>query len=100
MAMSRDRGTAKQKVDHGYGAVCAVDGEPEPALWMGAANQEHGIVSMRDGSCPHDLVQRYPIGTLLRVQPNHACATAAQYDAYRVVEGDAIIDTWPRFSGW
>ena len=100
MAMSRDRGTAKQKVDHGYGAVCAVDGEPEPALWMGAANQEHGIVSMRDGSCPDDLVQRYPIGTLLRVQPNHACATAAQYDAYRVVEGDAIIDTWPRFSGW
>ncbi len=100
MAMSRDRGTAKQTVDHGYGAVCAVDGEPEPALWMGAANQEHGIVSMRDGSCPDDLVQRYPIGTLLRVQPNHACATAAQYDAYRVVEGDAIIDTWPRFSGW
>ena len=100
MAMSRDRGTAKQTVDHGYGAVCAVDGEPVPALWMGAANQEHGIVSMRDGSCPDDLVQRYPIGTLLRVQPNHACATAAQYDAYRVVEGDAIIDTWPRFSGW
>jgi D-serine deaminase-like pyridoxal phosphate-dependent protein len=100
MAMSRDRGTAKQKVDHGYGAICSVDGRPLPALWMGAANQEHGIVSMRDGSCPSDLPGRYPIGTLLRVLPNHACATAAQYDAYRVVEGLSIVDTWPRFSGW
>jgi D-serine deaminase-like pyridoxal phosphate-dependent protein len=100
MAMSRDRGTAKQKVDQGYGAICSVDGRPLPSLWMGAANQEHGIVSMRDGTCPADLASRFPIGTLLRVVPNHACATAAQYDAYRVVEGLSIVDTWPRFSGW
>jgi len=100
MAMSRDRGTAKQKVDHGYGAICSVDGQPMPALCMGAANQEHGIVSMRDGSAPPDLAQRFPIGTLLRVLPNHACATAAQFDAYRVIEGSSVVDTWPRFSGW
>jgi len=100
MAMSRDRGTAKQKVDHGYGAICAADGQPLPALWMGAANQEHGIVSMRDGSAPPDLAQRFPIGTLLRVLPNHACATAAQFEAYRVVEGTAVVDEWPRFHGW
>lgn len=100
MAMSRDRGTAKQKVDHGYGAICDAEGGLLPALWMGAANQEHGIVSLRDGSCPADLADRYPIGTLLRVLPNHACATAAQYDAYRVVDGSTIVDAWPRFSGW
>jgi len=100
MAMSRDRGTAKQKVDHGYGAICDGEGAPLPALWMSAANQEHGIVSLRDGSCPVDLADRYPIGTLLRVLPNHACATAAQYDAYRVVDGSRIVDAWPRFSGW
>ena len=100
MAMSRDRGTAKQTVDHGYGAVCDIDGTPMPDLWMGAANQEHGIVSMRDGSCPDDLVERFPIGMLLRVLPNHACATAAQYDTYRVVDGGTIVDAWPRFSGW
>jgi D-serine deaminase-like pyridoxal phosphate-dependent protein len=100
MAMSRDRGTAKQTVDHGYGAVCAADGQPLPTLWMGAANQEHGIVSMRDGSCPADLPARFPVGTLLRVLPNHACATAAQHDAYRVLDGGAIVDSWPRFSGW
>jgi D-serine deaminase-like pyridoxal phosphate-dependent protein len=100
MAMSRDRGTAKQKVDHGYGAVCDAGGRPIPALWMEAANQEHGIVSMRDGSRPPDLPERFPVGTLLRILPNHACATAAQFDAYRVVEGGAVVDTWPRFSGW
>jgi D-serine deaminase-like pyridoxal phosphate-dependent protein len=100
MAMSRDRGTQKQKVDHGYGLVCDAQGRPIPGLWMGAANQEHGIVSYRDGATPPDLADRYPIGTLLRVLPNHACSTAAQFDAYRVVEGMAITDTWPRFSGW
>jgi D-serine deaminase-like pyridoxal phosphate-dependent protein len=100
MAMSRDRGTAKQKVDQGYGAICSLDGAPLPGLWMGAANQEHGIVSMRDGSVPPDLARRFPIGTLLRVMPNHACATAAQYDAYQVVEGPSVVATWPRFSGW
>jgi len=100
MAMSRDRGTAKQKLDHGYGAICSVDGQPIPGLWMGAANQEHGIVSMRDASVPPDLPQRFPIGTLLRVLPNHACATAAQFEAYRVVAGTAVVDDWPRFHGW
>lgn len=100
MAMSRDRGTARQKVDHGYGAICSLDRQPIPALWMGAANQEHGIVSMRDGSAPPDLPQRFPIGTLLRVLPNHACATAAQFEAYRVVAGTAVVDDWPRFHGW
>jgi D-serine deaminase-like pyridoxal phosphate-dependent protein len=100
MAMSRDRGTQKQKVDHGYGLVCDVSGAPVKQLWMSGANQEHGIVSMRDGSAPADLAQRYPIGTLLRVLPNHACATAAQFDAYRVVEGSDIVERWPRFSGW
>jgi D-serine deaminase-like pyridoxal phosphate-dependent protein len=55
---------------------------------------------MRDGSVPPDLARRFPIGTLLRVMPNHACATAAQYDAYQVVEGPSVVATWPRFSGW
>ena len=31
MAMSRDRGTASQAVDQGYGLVCGLDGAPIPA---------------------------------------------------------------------
>ena len=31
-----------------------------------------------------------------------SCATGAQHDRYHVVEGtgDAVVATWPRFSGW
>lgn len=100
MAMSRDRGTATQKVDHGYGMVCTPDGQPLSGYFMRAANQEHGIVARRDGTCPTDLPQRLPIGTRLRILPNHACATAAQFDGYHVVEGAAVIDRWSRFGGW
>ena len=42
-----------------------------------------------------------PVGTRVRILPNHACATAAQYDRYRVLDGtDRIEATWARFSGW
>src|SRR5690606_30757372 len=43
MAMSRDRGTAKQATDQGYGVVCDYDGTPIPDLVMRDANQEHGV---------------------------------------------------------
>jgi hypothetical protein len=49
MAMSRDRGTQRQKVDYGYGAVGDVDGNLIDGLVLTGANQEHGIVSRRDG---------------------------------------------------
>ena len=41
-----------------------------------------------------------PVGTQLRILPNHACATAAQFGDYRVVEGDEVVARWPRFNGW
>jgi D-serine deaminase-like pyridoxal phosphate-dependent protein len=42
-----------------------------------------------------------PVGTLLRILPNHACATAAQHAAYHVLAADGEIErVWPRFNGW
>jgi D-serine deaminase-like pyridoxal phosphate-dependent protein len=107
MAMSRDRGTAKQSIDQGYGVVCTVSGAVISGLIVSGANQEHGIISLRENS-PAETVLRledYPIGTLLRVLPNHACATAAQFDEYHLVNGQQsdqleLIGTWPRFRGW
>ncbi len=99
MAMSRDRGTASQAVDQGYGLVCDEAGRAFGDLIVSEANQEHGIVSRRDGT-PLDTA-RFPIGTRFRILPNHACATGAQHDAYHVVRGGPeIIDRWPRFGGW
>jgi D-serine deaminase-like pyridoxal phosphate-dependent protein len=98
MAMSRDRGTATQAVDQGYGVVCGLDGEPIGDLIVINANQEHGIVAPRpcSGLAAPDL----PVGARLRVLPNHACATAAQHDRYHVLEGGVVTEEWPRFGGW
>ncbi|WP_372023939.1 alanine racemase [Tistrella mobilis] len=100
MALSRDRGTAGQAVDQGYGLVLTADGRVIPDLIVTGANQEHGILALRPGAAatPPEL----PVGTLLRILPNHACATAAQFDAYHVIPADAHAAPaiWPRFGGW
>lgn len=112
MAMSRDRGTASQPIDQGYGLVCDADGTVLPDLLLRSANQEHGIVGRRDGAV--GPLPELPVGTLLRILPNHACATAAQFDGYHVVgegddggkAGDGALESgetdgwWPRFRGW
>jgi len=99
MALSRDRGTASQPLDQGYGVVCDVAGTPIPELIVIDTSQEHGIVARRGGGALD--VECYPAGTLLRLLPNHACATAAQHAAYQVVgvQGQ-IAAVWQRFSGW
>lgn len=97
MAMSRDRGTQNQEIDYGYGLVLDQHGTPFDGLIVSQANQEHGVISSRNGTLPYDKLQ---IGDMLRVVPNHACATGAQYDRYFVVEGDKVIGDWPRINGW
>ena len=99
MAMSRDRGTAKQRVDQGYGLVCDVDGRPLDDFILVDANQEHGVMARRPGTVGEPM--HLPVGTQVRVLPNHACSTAAQYGHYNVIgTGREIKDSWQRFSGW
>ena len=96
MALSRDRGTAKHAQDQGYGLVCDVHGQPLGELIVVDANQEHGILARRDGGTPLDL----PLGTQVRILPNHACATAAAYGSYQVLEGGNLSTQWTRCNGW
>jgi D-serine deaminase-like pyridoxal phosphate-dependent protein len=100
MALSRDRGTATQAVDQGYGMVCDIEGKPLPGLIVKAVNQEHGIVTQREGE--GEPLPQLPVGTKLRILPNHACATSAQFDGYEVVPVDpsAPLAHWARFRGW
>lgn len=99
MALSRDRGTAAQDVDHGYGLVCDENGRVLLDLIVSSANQEHGIVSLRSGVA--GPMPDLPVGARLRILPNHACATAAQHDHYNVLpQGGGPMQTWPRFGGW
>jgi D-serine deaminase-like pyridoxal phosphate-dependent protein len=73
---------AKQRTDYGYGQVCTLDGEVLPGYVLSGANQEHGILS-RQGEPDRDIVTRLPVGTQLRILPNHACATGAQFPQYQ-----------------
>lgn len=99
MALSRDRGTANQPVDQYYGVVCDPSGRPYPDLIMRHANQEHGVLELRPGSSA--CLPELPVGSLVRILPNHACATAAQHSHYNVVVDGQPVAQWPRIPpGW
>lgn len=99
MALSRDRGTASQAKDYGYGLVCDLYGSPYNDLCVTTTNQEHGIITL-----PVDSglsVDHFPVGTRLRILPNHACATAAMHQHYQVMKSHRNAqETWQRITGW
>ena len=101
LALSKDRSTAAQAEDVGFGLVYDVAGRRRFAgLRVAAVHQEHGLIEpAADGvRVPFDEL---PVGARLRIMPNHACMTAAAYDRYQVVDGtDEIIAEWDRASGW
>lgn len=99
MAMSRDRGTQRQRHDFGYGQVCSETGEWIEGALVTGANQEHGIVTL-GGADSADLATRFPIGSRLRILPNHACATGAQFPDYHALDADGAMHTWSRLHGW
>ena len=67
----------------GFGAVV---GHPEYELsWI---TEEHGMLAIPDGA-------HLPIGTRLRVIPNHVCVVVNLHDQLVVVHGERIEDIWP-----
>jgi D-serine deaminase-like pyridoxal phosphate-dependent protein len=100
LALSKDRATQafSGSANCGYGRVCnAQTAEPISDLFVRSVHQEHGLVVSKS-PLPFD---RLPIGSKVRVIPNHICMTAAAYTEYKVVDdGTEIIDTWGRSNGW
>ena len=98
-ALSNDRGTARQAIDQGYGLVCDLAGRPYTDLIVSKVSQEHGVLTLRRGSDASP--PQFSIGTRVRILPNHACATGAQHDRYRVLDQSGRVSAvWPRISGW
>ena len=98
LALSKDRSTAAAPRDYGFGLALDMLGRPlaEDAI-VERANQEHGIIGALSGL---DL-KRFPVGTRLRIAPNHVCMMAAMYDRYHVVDGDdRVVGIWDRVNGW
>jgi D-serine deaminase-like pyridoxal phosphate-dependent protein len=98
-ALSKDRATAAlgPVLDAGFGRLADESGALiEPMLFVKHAFQEHGLVT---SAAPIDYA-RFPLGSRVRVLPNHACATAAAHDRYRVVTGQTVVAEWERVNGW
>jgi len=99
LALSKDRSTAAGAgPDMGYGLILDVLGRPiTSSLTVVDVHQEHGEIR----SSSRLPFEKLPIGSKIRIIPNHVCMTAAMYDAYLVVDGtDAIVDVWERTNGW
>lgn len=97
LALSKDVSANRFMPGAGYGYLC----DPVTLARLGdlaveVVHQEHGTVPVRD------LVwfERLPVGSLVRVLPNHACITAAAYDSYDVVRAGAVVGRWHRVNGW
>jgi D-serine deaminase-like pyridoxal phosphate-dependent protein len=98
LALSKDRSTQVTQHDAGYGAVWDVEGRPAYGnCFVERAYQEHGVAV---SDSPIDF-RSIPVGTKVRVAPNHACITAAAHDRYYVVDGGTeILAEWDRVNGW
>ena len=85
LALSKDPGFADSmgEVFEDYEAG-VLSGETR----LTALSQEHGFLS----------VPR-PVGSRVRVLPNHSCLTAACFDEYLVVRGPEIVDRWKIWRG-
>jgi D-serine deaminase-like pyridoxal phosphate-dependent protein len=102
LALSKDRSTENTPNDIGFGMVADIDGRPFlPQLRVSRVYQEHGQVDVPSERALRDQ----PIGTRLRIYPNHVCMTVAMYEDYHVVDseqgnGREVVAKWSRINGW
>ena len=72
-----------------------------PQATMGEVYADYAAGTLRDDLRLTTLSQEHgmtsapaPVGTRLRVLPNHSCLTVACFDQYHVVRGEEIVDRW------
>ncbi|MBP7063969.1 alanine racemase [Ferrovibrio sp.] len=107
LALSKDIGANEHRPHTGYGLVCLPGGAlPLPGLAVVDVHQEHGLIGPAGPAETAAALpfERFPVGSRLRVLPNHSCMTAAMYDRYYVVSGQPgdgrVIAEWDRINGW
>ena len=98
LALSKDISAQEFQPKVGYGTIADA---PSKDMAIVECSQEHGFVASAD-PMPYGNM---PIGTRVRILPNHACITAAAYDKYYVVDSDldggkSIVDVYDRINGW
>lgn len=97
LALSKDISANANRPGTGYGEVCDVQSlEQISNLHVSHVSQEHGVIPVSDP----EIYSRLPIGSKVRILPNHACITAAAYTHYEVIEGGKVVGRWERVNGW
>ena len=76
------------------GGVCApAEAQaPTPDLCLESLSQEHGIIRPR---VPGGLDGRLPVGSRVRILPNHSCLVSACFDRFHVMHDGQVEETWP-----
>jgi D-serine deaminase-like pyridoxal phosphate-dependent protein len=98
LALSKDISAQEFQPKVGYGTIAD---PPARDMAVIECSQEHGFVASED-PIPYGNL---PVGSRVRVLPNHACITAAAYDRYYVVDSDldggkSVVDVYDRINGW
>ncbi len=97
LALSKDISANNFMPKASYGLVC----DPHTAipfeeLSISEVHQEHGSIKVDNTN----WFDKLPIGSLVRILPNHACLTCAAYSNYNILENGNIGDNWSRTNGW
>lgn len=90
LALSKDPGPRHLDPGCGFGRIL------DSGLPILALTQEHATVEVPPECDPG----AFPVGTRVRVVPNHSCLAAACFDHVTVVEGDQVVARWPTVRGW
>lgn len=91
LALSKDGGRGG-----GYGRLVDAATAAPLGLAVASVNQEHGLVAATDVA-----FARLPVGSQVRVLPNHACMTAAAHERYHLVDGGIeVLAAWERCNFW
>jgi len=91
LALSKDLGADHLGNEIVFGGILN-----NPKLNLSSISQEHGLITSKD---PIAFI-KYPVGSLLRIIPNHSCLTAALFPKYHIVEDDKVVDEWTPMRGW
>ena len=88
-------------VDAGALALSKDAGHPGPIPSMGGIYADYDAGTLRPDAHLTSLSQEHgkvsralPVGSRVRILPNHSCLTVACFDEYHVVDGEQVVDRW------
>jgi len=93
LALSRDPGPLHVDPHCGFGVVLDLAGVPLQGVKVLSLTQEHGVLG-------GEAAARLQPGALVRIVPNHSCLSAALFERYHAVRGEAVEAEWRPARGW